>query len=69
VLKVRKHLGKHADQRILNDEFAVLENAKTAPSYLEVAHRVAALVAVGGEEREMGFLTNHLEWSPVTVCD
>jgi IS4 transposase len=31
--------------------------------------RVVALVPVEGEEREMTFLTNHLEWSPRSVAD
>lgn len=69
VVKVKKRLPKHADKRILKDELVVLKVAKTAKDYPEVMRRVTALVEVDGKERVMIFLTNNLEWSPVTVCD
>ncbi len=31
--------------------------------------RVLAIVEIDGEEREMAFLTNNLEWSPRSVAD
>ncbi len=49
------------DAKILRDEIVVLNNEKLpAP---ELMRRVVALVEVDGEEREMTFLTNNLEWS------
>ncbi len=39
---------------------------KSAP---ELMRRVVALVTLDGEEREMVFLTNNLEWSPRSVAD
>ena len=39
---------------------------KPAP---ELMRRVVALVEIDGEEREMTFLTNNLEWSPRSVAD
>jgi len=55
------------DAKILRDEIIVLNNEReTAP---ELMRRVAALVEVDGQEREMTFLTNNLEWSPRSVAD
>lgn len=69
VLKVKKRLPAHADPRILRDDLVVLQIAQTAKAYPTVLRRVIAKVEIDGEERVMVFLTNHLAWSPVTVCD
>jgi Transposase DDE domain/Domain of unknown function (DUF4372) len=54
------------DAKILRDEIIVLNNQKVpAP---ELMRRVVALVEVDGQEREMTFLTNNLEWSPGSVA-
>ncbi len=53
--------------KLLRDEAIILNDlAKSAP---ELMRRVVALVEVDGQEREMVFLTNHLNWSPRTVAD
>jgi hypothetical protein len=53
--------------KIVRDEAIILNDLdKPAP---ELMRRVVALVPVEGEEREMTFLTNHLEWSPRSVAD
>ncbi len=57
VLDRRKVQGK-----ILEDEVLALSNGVAA-------RRIRALVTVDGEEREMIFLTNHLEWSADTVVE
>jgi len=63
---VRK-MPKSKDDKILKDEVIVLSNPnKPAP---ELMRRVVALVEIEGEEREMVFLTNNLEWSPRSVAD
>jgi len=55
------------DPKILCDEVVVLSHQnKPAP---ELMRRVVALVEVDGQEREMTFLTNNLEWSPRSVAD
>ena len=55
------------DSKILRDEIIQLRDPnKAAP---ELMRRVVALVEVDGEEREMVFLTNNLEWSPRSVAD
>ena len=37
--------------------------------FKELMRRVVAIVEMDGEEREMTFLTNNLEWSPRSVAD
>ncbi|MEI6862642.1 MAG: IS4 family transposase [Verrucomicrobiota bacterium] len=69
VMKVNKCLPKHADPRILRDDLVVLKGVQTKQDYPQVVRRVTAKVEVDGEERVMVFLTNNLDWSPVTVCD
>src|SRR5829696_352010 len=65
--EVIKKMPKSSDAKILRDEIIVLNNPnKPAP---ELMRRVVALVEVDGQEREMTFLTNNLQWSPRTVAD
>ncbi len=65
--EVVKKMPRSKDQRILADEIIVLSNPnKPTP---ELMRRVVALVEVDGQEREMTFLTNNLEWSPRSVAD
>src|SRR5436190_4597784 len=55
------------DPKILRDEVIALSNPnKVAP---ELMRRILALVQLEGEEREMVFLTNNLQWSPRSVAD
>ena len=51
-----------AEAGLLKDEIIMLNKGVQA-------RRVVAVVEVDGQEREMTFLTNHLEWSARTVCD
>lgn len=69
VLKVKKRLPQHADSRILRDDLVALQGVKTAKNYPRLLRRVTARVEIDGQERIMVFLTNNLDWSPVTVCD
>ena len=63
---VVRQMPPSKDAKILRDEVIVLNNEKLpAP---ELMRRVVALVEVDGEEREMTFLTNNLEWSPGSVA-
>jgi len=68
-LKVKKRRPRHADPRILRDDLVVLQGVNTRKDYPQLLRRVTALVEVDGKERLMVFLTNNLDWSPVTVCD
>jgi len=64
--RVVRKMPTSKDAKILRDEVIVLNNEKLpAP---ELMRRVVALVEVDGEEREMTFLTNNLEWSPGSVA-
>jgi hypothetical protein len=67
VYEVVRKMPASKDPKILRDELIVLSNQnKPAP---ELMRRVVALVEIDGEEREMTFLTNNLEWSPRSVAD
>jgi hypothetical protein len=67
VYEVVRKMPASKDPKILRDEMIVLSNEnKPAP---ELMRRVVALVQIDGEEREMTFLTNNLEWSPRSVAD
>lgn len=68
-MKVKKRLPRHADPRIRRDDLVVLQGVNTRKDYPQLLRRVTALVEVDGKERLMVFLTNNLDWSPVTVCD
>ena len=64
---VAHRLGGSAQSKILHDEAVILNDLnKRAP---ELMRRVVALVEVDGQEREMTFLTNNLNWRPRTVAD
>jgi hypothetical protein len=65
--EVASKMPESKDAKILRDEIITLKNENLpAP---ELMRRVVALVEVDGEEREMTFLTNNLEWSPRSVAD
>ena len=65
--EVLQPMPRSKDEKVLSDEIIQLSNpGKAAP---ELMRRVVALVKVDGQEREMVFLTNNLEWSPRSVAD
>jgi hypothetical protein len=65
--EVVQAMPQSKDAKILRDEIIVLRDPrKPAP---ELMRRIVALVDVDGQEREMTFLTNNLEWSPRSVAD
>lgn len=64
---ILKKMPQSRDEKILVDEMIELSDVnKEAP---EVMRRTVALVQIDGEEREMVFLTNNLQWSPRSVAD
>jgi len=65
--EVIKKLPTRHEPRILKDEIIALKKPKEGVP--ELMRRIAARVEVGGREREMTFLTNHLEWEPWTVAE
>jgi hypothetical protein len=62
--RVKKNLSK-GKPNIIKDQLIVLTGNHAG---MEL-RRVVAWVEVDGQWREMVFLTNNLDWSPVTVCD
>lgn len=66
-VEVYRRLPLKRGSKVLRDEIVRLTHQRAGdPEYIR---RVVALVEVDGEEREMTFLTNNLEWSPQTVVD
>jgi hypothetical protein len=65
--EVVKKMPKSKDEKILRDEIIMLSDPRKAAP--ELMRRIVALVEIDGEEREMVFLTNNLEWSPRSVAD
>jgi len=65
--RVVQKMPQSKDAKILEDKVIELSNPnKPAP---ELMRRIVALVEVDGEQREMTFLTNNLQWSPRSVAD
>ena len=61
---------KITNPKILSDEIVRLDKKeKFLKNYPELFRRVRALVVIDGQEREMEFLTNNLEWSATSVAD
>ena len=67
--RVKKRLAKKPVGKILRDDSIVLTNNPTREKYPEVLRLVRAIVEVDGQEREMVFLTNNLEWAPSSIAD
>lgn len=67
--RVQQRLPLPADSRILSDELIVPTGARSACGYPGVLRRVRAHVEIDGEEREVVFLSNHLEWAASSVVE
>jgi len=66
---VARRLPESPDRRILKDELVALTGFYSRRDYPGRLRRVTALVEVDGEEREMVFLTDNLDWAATSVCD
>ncbi|MCC5877505.1 MAG: IS4 family transposase [Candidatus Sumerlaeia bacterium] len=64
-----KRLPASSNPRILRDDIIVMKNEASKKKYGARLRLVRALVEVDGEEREMIFLTNNMEWAASSVCD
>lgn len=64
-----KRLPASSDASILRDDIVVMKNEVSKKKYGGRLRLVRALVEVDGEEREMVFLTNNLDWAPSSVCE
>ena len=55
--------------RILRDELVCLTVTVSRQTYPGLLRRVVARVQIDGQERELEFLTNHLDWSAWTIAE
>jgi hypothetical protein len=55
--------------KILRDDLIRLKTPASHRDYPELLRRIVALVEVDGQEVEMVFLTNNLEWSATTIVE
>jgi hypothetical protein len=67
--RVVQRLQTTENPRILSDELVELTGFYAKQDCPQPLRRVVALVEVDGEEVEMEFLTNHLDWSAWTVTE
>jgi hypothetical protein len=66
---VTERLKTTDNPRILSDELIELTGFNSRRDYPQPLRRVVALVEIDGQDVEMAFLTNHLEWSAWTVAE
>lgn len=67
--RVKKKLKTTDNPRILKDEIVELVGFYSRHAYPHTLRRIVARVEVDEQDREMVFLTNHLEWSAWTVAE
>jgi len=65
---VQRGLKKPAG-RILRDDIVQVQNRGKRRDYPQCLRRIVALIEVDGEDREMTFFTNNLEWAATSICD
>jgi len=68
-LRCVKRRLKKPKGNILRDDIVVVATPEGRKAYPARMRRVVAIVEVDGEEREMTFLTNNLEWAASSICD
>ena len=69
VYRVLEQRPVEPGSRILRDEIIALQGVKTTGYYPERLRRVIVRVELDGQEVEMTFLTNNLEWSGQSIAD
>ena len=67
--KVIKRYQRGTLGKILRDDLIRLQTPTSRQDYPELLRRVVALVEVDGQEVEMIFLTNNLEWSAASIVE
>jgi hypothetical protein len=68
-LRCVKRRLKRSCGHILRDDIVLIENPDKRKAYPEHMRRITALVEVDGEEIEMTFFTNNMQWAASSVCD
>ena len=64
----RKRIRKRAGN-ILRDDEVTLTVPKSRAQYPQRLRRIEAQVEINGKVETMVFITNNLQWSPVSICD
>ena len=64
-----KNLPQSKDRRIVQDQLIEVSSFYSRQDYPEAMRRIVARVEIDGQEVEMVFLTNNLEWSAGTLAD
>lgn len=64
-----KRLLREPEGRILRDDIVLVQNPGKRQDYPRRLRRIVALVEVDGEDREMTFFTNNVEWAASSICD
>lgn len=67
--RVVRRYQREAVGKILRDDLIQLKTPTSRRDYPEILRRIVALVEVDGQEVEMVFLTNNLEWSAQTIVE
>ena len=67
--RVVKKLRTSTDPRIVRDDLVRLTVAVSQQAYPGLLRRVVARVEVDGQERELEFLSNQLDWSAWTIAE
>jgi hypothetical protein len=67
--RVVKPMPKSKDKRILRDELIELKVYVSHRDYPRQMRRILARVQLNGQEVEMAFLTNNLEWSAGSIAE
>ena len=62
-------LLRRSKGNILRDDIIKLTLEKTRDNYPQNFRRVVALVEIDGQEKEMTFITNNLDWSASSIAD
>jgi len=68
-LRCVKRLLKKPLGRILRDDIVRVQNPGKREDYPTCMRRIVAIIEVAGEDREMTFFTNNLEWAAASICD
>ena len=64
-----KKLLKESNGKILRDDIILIENKVKKEEYPKIMRRITAIVEIDGQEREMTFFTNNMEWAASSICD
>jgi hypothetical protein len=67
--RVERRKQKKPAGKILRDDLIRLKTPASRQEYPELMRRIVALVEVDGQEVEMVFLSNNLEWSAASIAE